>query len=92
MNAFKSEIRQVHSSWRLSSTSSTLLIPNDVGYGNVADRQPRHFRVKPRWLFVKITDEEGRVGWGEGTLEGHSLAVEGALDEIIVRLIGQEAK
>jgi L-alanine-DL-glutamate epimerase-like enolase superfamily enzyme len=23
------------------------------------------FRVKPRWLFVKITDDEGRVGWGE---------------------------
>lgn len=51
-----------------------------------------HFRVKPRWLFVKITDEEGRVGWGEGTLEGHDLAVEGALDEIIVRVIGLEAK
>lgn len=51
-----------------------------------------HFRVKPRWLFVKITDEEGKVGWGEGTLEGHSLAVEGALDEIIVRIVGLEAK
>lgn len=68
-----------------------------------------HFRVKPRWLFVKITDEEGRVGWGEvsssnrstectftnakqGTLEGHDLAVEGALDEIIVRIVGLEAK
>lgn len=51
-----------------------------------------HFRVKPRWLFVKITDNEGKVGWGEGTLEGHSLAVEGALEEIIVRLIGKEAK
>ncbi|KAF2164618.1 hypothetical protein M409DRAFT_67752 [Zasmidium cellare ATCC 36951] len=50
-----------------------------------------HFRVKPRWLFVKITDEEGRVGWGEGTLEGHSLAVEGALNEIIVRIVGLEA-
>ncbi|KAI5242666.1 mandelate racemase/muconate lactonizing enzyme family protein [Aureobasidium subglaciale] len=48
-------------------------------------------RVKPRWLFVKITDEDGKVGWGEGTLEGHTLAVEGALDEIIVRLIGQDA-
>ncbi|KAG9840845.1 mandelate racemase/muconate lactonizing enzyme family protein, partial [Aureobasidium melanogenum] len=50
-----------------------------------------YFRVKPRWLFVKITDEDGLVGWGEGTLEGHTLAVEGALDEIIVRIIGQEA-
>lgn len=41
---------------------------------------------------VKITDETGQYGWGEGTLEGHDLAVEGALDEMIVRLIGQEAK
>ncbi|CAI7647289.1 unnamed protein product [Penicillium pancosmium] len=50
-----------------------------------------YFRVKPRWLFVKVTDDEGKFGWGEGTLEGHSLAVEGALDEIIVRLVGLEA-
>lgn len=49
------------------------------------------FRVKPRWVFVKITDEEGKVGWGEGTLEGHDLAVEGALDEIITRIVGLEA-
>jgi len=51
-----------------------------------------YFRVKPRWLFVKITDEEGQFGWGEGTLEGHSLAVEGALDEIIPRIVGLEAE
>lgn len=50
------------------------------------------FRVKPRWIFVKITDEEGKVGWGEGTLEGHDLAVEGALDEITTRVVGLEAK
>lgn len=51
-----------------------------------------YFRVKPRWLFVKVTDEEGQFGWGEGTLEGHSLAVEGSLDEIIPRIIGYEAE
>lgn len=51
-----------------------------------------YFRVKPRWLMVKITDECGNFGWGEGTLEGHDLAVEGALDEMIVRLVGYEAK
>ncbi|GAB7353844.1 hypothetical protein MBLNU459_g4210t1 [Dothideomycetes sp. NU459] len=50
-----------------------------------------YFRVKPRWLFVKIVDEAGNVGWGEGTLEGHTLAVEGSLDEIIVRIVGLEA-
>ncbi|KAF2716522.1 enolase C-terminal domain-like protein [Polychaeton citri CBS 116435] len=47
-----------------------------------------YFRVKPRWLFVKIIDSEGSYGWGEATLEGHSLAVEGALDEIITRIVG----
>ncbi|KAL1621615.1 hypothetical protein SLS56_009151 [Neofusicoccum ribis] len=50
-----------------------------------------YFRVKPRWLMVKVTDETGEYGWGEATLEGHDLAVEGALDEMIVRLIGMEA-
>jgi L-alanine-DL-glutamate epimerase-like enolase superfamily enzyme len=50
------------------------------------------FRVKPRWVFVKLTDEDGQVGWGEATLEGHDLAVEGALDEIIVRVKGLEAR
>ncbi|KAL6240320.1 hypothetical protein RBB50_012758 [Rhinocladiella similis] len=50
-----------------------------------------YFRVKPRWLFVKICDDQGNFGWGEATLEGHTQAVEGALDEITVRLIGLEA-
>ncbi|KAI2624472.1 mandelate racemase/muconate lactonizing enzyme family protein [Xylaria nigripes] len=50
-----------------------------------------YYRVKPRWLLVKITDENGQFGWGEATLEGHSLAVEGCLDEMIPRLRGREA-
>lgn len=51
-----------------------------------------YFRVKPRWLFVLVTDDEGGYGWGEATLEGHSLAVEGALDEMVMRLIGCDAE
>ena len=65
----------------------------------VAPQQPlakiksvEYFRVKPRWLFVKVTDTDGGYGWGEGTLEGHTKAVEGALDEIIERVIGLEAE
>ncbi|EXJ59880.1 galactonate dehydratase [Cladophialophora yegresii CBS 114405] len=50
-----------------------------------------YFRVKPRWLFVKICDDKGNFGWGEATLEGHTRAVEGALDEIIERVVGLEA-
>ncbi|KAK3181600.1 hypothetical protein K4F52_007155 [Lecanicillium sp. MT-2017a] len=50
-----------------------------------------YFRVKPRWLMVKVTDENGEYGWGEATLEGHDLAVEGCLDEMIDRIVGMEA-
>jgi galactonate dehydratase len=50
------------------------------------------FRVKPRWLFVKLTDSDGGFGWGEATLEGHDKAVEGALDEMADRLIGLVAE
>lgn len=39
-----------------------------------------YFRVPPRWLFVKVTDEDGNFGWGEASLEGHTQAVEGCLD------------
>lgn len=51
-----------------------------------------YFRVKPRWLFVKITDEEGHYGWGESTLEGHTEAVEGTLDGLSKRFQGYEAE
>jgi len=38
-----------------------------------------HYRVAPRWLFVKVTTDDGLTGWGEASLEGHAEAVEGAL-------------
>ncbi|KAI1121181.1 galactonate dehydratase [Nemania abortiva] len=50
-----------------------------------------YYRVKPRWLMVKITDENGQFGWGEATLEGHDLAVEGCLEEMIPRVVGKDA-
>jgi len=50
-----------------------------------------YFRVPPRWLFVKITDEEGQVGWGEASLEGHTQAVEGCLDAYRERIVGMDA-
>lgn len=50
-----------------------------------------YFRVLPRWLFVKIIDTEGRTGWGEATLEGHTEAIEGTLNGFITRFTGREA-
>lgn len=40
------------------------------------------FYIRPRWLFVRIETEGGVVGWGEGTLEGHTEAVQGSLKDI----------
>jgi len=51
-----------------------------------------YFRVKPRWLFVKVVDEEGNSGWGESTLEGHTEAIEGTLNGLIKRFTGYEAE
>jgi L-alanine-DL-glutamate epimerase-like enolase superfamily enzyme len=33
------------------------------------------FFVPPRWLMVRIESEDGAVGWGEASLEGHAEAV-----------------
>ena len=51
-----------------------------------------YFRVRPRWLFVKLCDDDDRCGWGEATLEGHTEAVEGTLDGLIKRFVGYEAE
>jgi len=51
-----------------------------------------YFRVPPRWLFVKVTDEDGNVGWGEASLEGHTQAVEGCLDAFFDRYKGMDAE
>lgn len=58
--------------------------------GKIADIE--YFRVLPRWLFVKITDEDGNYGWGESTLEGHTEAIEGSLDELIQIFMSYEAE
>ncbi|KAK7951186.1 D-galactonate dehydratase [Apiospora aurea] len=50
-----------------------------------------YFRVPPRWLFVKITDDAGVTGWGEASLEGHTQAVEGCLESWATRYVGLEA-
>jgi len=67
-------------------------LPEMSGMPSPKIKSIEYFRVKPRWLFVKICDDQGGYGWGEATLEGHTKAVEGALDEIIDRIIGYEAE
>ncbi|HZM02046.1 MAG TPA: galactonate dehydratase [Candidatus Saccharimonadales bacterium] len=49
-----------------------------------------HARMR-NWIFVKVfTDQPGLWGWGEATLEWHTRAVIGALEDISPLLIGED--
>lgn len=53
----------------------------------ITDLQMIH--IKPRWMFLKITTDEGIVGWGEPVLEGRAKTVETAVKEYSKILIGE---
>jgi galactonate dehydratase len=49
-----------------------------------------HARMR-NWIFVKVeTDQPGLFGWGEATLEWHTRAVTGALEDLATLLIGED--
>ena len=50
------------------------------------------FLVPPRWLFVRVETNDGAVGWGEASLEGHGEAVIGAFEAIKDRFTGHDAR
>ncbi|WP_424005107.1 galactonate dehydratase (plasmid) [Haloarcula salina] len=50
------------------------------------------FEVPPRWLFVRLETDDGLVGWGEPTLEGHAEMVKAAVDKLVkTHIIGYDA-
>jgi len=48
--------------------------------------------VDPRWLIVKMITDEGVVGYGEATLEGHIPAVMGEIEHWKELLVGQDPR
>lgn len=75
------------------------MIGRKIGYDDIrrhsADRQASDrigriecFAVRPRWLFVRVETEQGAVGWGEATLEGHVESVMAAIEAACDKLIG----
>lgn len=50
------------------------------------------FHVKPRWIFVKVTTDEGITGWGECDLEGYNLVTAAAVDSLKDTIIGQDPR
>lgn len=49
------------------------------------------FVVAPRWLFVKVSTDEGLDGWGEATLEGRVNTMAAAVMELESYLVGRDA-
>lgn len=50
------------------------------------------FKVPPRWLFLKITTDNGIEGWGEPVVEGRADTVAAAIGEMTSYLIGKDAR
>lgn len=47
------------------------------------------FPIAPRWVFVRIETDDGQVGWGESSLEGHSEIVCTAVEQFSHYLVGK---
>jgi galactonate dehydratase len=48
------------------------------------------FKVPPRWLFLKITADDGLAGWGEPIVEGRAETVVAAVTELGHYLLGRD--
>jgi len=48
------------------------------------------FPVAPRWLFLKVSTDEGISGWGEPVVEGRADTVRAAVHELAELLIGRD--
>lgn len=48
------------------------------------------FKVPPRWLFLKVTTDEGISGWGEPVVEGRAETVRAAVEELSGYLVGKD--
>ncbi|HEV7173382.1 galactonate dehydratase [Pedococcus sp.] len=47
------------------------------------------FQVAPRWLFCKVSTDEGISGWGEPVVEGRATVVRTAVHELAQFLVGE---
>ena len=48
------------------------------------------FMVPPRWLFLKVSTDDGITGWGEPVIEGKALTVKAAVNELMENLVGKD--
>jgi len=50
------------------------------------------FNVPPRWLFLKISTDNGYDGWGEPIVEGQAATVRGAVEDMSDYLLGRDPR
>ncbi len=50
------------------------------------------FKVRPRWLFLKVETDEGISGWGEPVIEGKADTVRTAVEELMGRIMGGDPR
>lgn len=55
-------------------------------------KQLELFQVPPRWLFLKITADDGTYGWGEPIVEGRAATTAAAVTELGEYLIGKDPR
>lgn len=48
------------------------------------------FNVPPRWLFLKISTNDGFYGWGEPIVEGQAASVKAAVEDMSDYLLGRD--
>ncbi len=49
------------------------------------------YRVPPRWIFVRMSTDDGLVGWGEAIVPKRAAAVLGAIEDLTRNIIGEDA-
>lgn len=50
------------------------------------------FTVPPRWLFLKVSTDDGFTGWGEPIVEGQAGTVRGAVEDMADYLLGRDPR
>ena len=50
------------------------------------------FTLPPRWLFLKVSTDDGCEGWGEPIVEGQAGTVRGAVEDMADYLIGRDPR
>jgi galactonate dehydratase len=49
------------------------------------------FRVPPRWIFVRVTTDDGQIGWGESIVPKRARAVVSTIEDMASNVIGMDA-